>query len=109
MSSGTEMSAPEQKLPPEPVITSARTPRSRPAALSASRNAIHSSGLIAFLRRGRLSVSVRTPSQSFDSSTGPSVAVINGERTSHHHAAVHGQHLPGDVGRGIGGEKNEST
>src|SRR5271163_1244984 len=74
------MSAPEQKLSPEPVITSARTPRSRPASFSVSRSATHSSGLIAFLRRGRLSVRVRTPSLSSDSRTGSSV--IRGEAPS---------------------------
>src|SRR4030088_1208118 len=78
MSSGIEMSAPEQKLPPAPVITSARTLRSRPVACSASRNAIHSSGLMAFLRCGRFRVSVRTPSPSSDSSTDSSVEVISG-------------------------------
>jgi len=66
---GTEMSAPEQKLRgtgdhqrAHTLVTTGRVERVR--------NAIHSSGLIAFLRRGRLSVSVRTPSRSSDSSTG---------------------------------------
>jgi hypothetical protein len=64
------MSAPEQNAPPAPVITTARTLRSLPAAVSASAKAIHTSRLIAFLRCGRLSVSVRTPLRSPDSSTG---------------------------------------
>src|SRR6478672_13857735 len=75
------MSAPEQNAPPAPVSTSARTPRSRLRRRSASASSIHSRGSSAFLRSGRLSVNVRTPSRSDDSSTCSSPTIGRSDRT----------------------------
>src|SRR5678815_2900550 len=58
---GDEMSRPEQKPRPAPVITTTRTSSAREASSMARGSASASSGSIAFRRTGRLSVIVRTP------------------------------------------------
>src|SRR4029079_18132900 len=58
---GDEMSRPEQKPRPAPVITTTRTSSAREASSMARGSASASSGSIAFRRSGRLSVIVRTP------------------------------------------------